>query len=247
LNLFLPVSAAFAVKPAEGAMQSPRVYVVSDVRLYREGLTRCLAAQGDLSVIGSGPAADAVERIARLSPDVMLLDRGSEHSLGLPSSAFAVSPALRIVAFAVAEVAADVLACAEAGICGYVPRDASVEDVVAAVLRAVSGELVCSPRIAAMLFERVAVLSVERSSMPPALESLTPRELQIAALVARGLPNKAIARELRLEPTTIKNHVHNILQKLKLQRRGEIGLLRLAASWPSALTGEPAREARPSL
>jgi two-component system, NarL family, nitrate/nitrite response regulator NarL len=227
-------------------MQRPRVYVVSDVRLYREGLTRCLAAQGDLSVIGSGPATDAVEQIARVRPDVMLLDLGTEHNLGLPRSACAVSPALRIVAFAVAEVAADVLACAEAGICGYVAKDASVEDVVAAVLHAVSGELFCSPRIAAMLFERVAALSVKRS-MPPALESLTPRELEVIGLVARGLPNKAIARELQLEPATIKNHVHHILQKLNLQRRGEIGLLRLAAPRPSALSGEPARPANPSL
>ena len=132
---------------------------------------------------------------------------------------------LRTVAFAVADVEADVLACAEAGISGYVAEDGSAEDLVAAVLRAVNGELVCPPRIAALLFARVAALS-DRTFRAPA-EPLTPREREIADLVASGLPNKSIACELSLAPATIKNHVHNILQKLSLQRRGE-----LAASWP---------------
>ena len=227
-------------------MKSPRVYLVSDVRLYREGLTSSLAAQGRLSMIGSGAAGDAVAQIASLVPDVMLLDLAAQDSLALPRSAAAVAPAMHVVAFAVAEVAADVLACAEAGICGYIAKDGSVEDVVAAVLRAVSGELICSPRIAAMLFQRIAALSTERSTSP-SLPALTRRELEIAELVSRGLPNKTIARELNLGPATIKNHVHNILQKLKLQRRGEIGGLRLnAAFWPAEPVDGETRPQPPS-
>jgi DNA-binding NarL/FixJ family response regulator len=198
-----------------------RVYIVSDVRLYREGLSSSLAAHRDLDMAGNGPVADALHRVAQLAPDVLLLDVAAPRALQLTRPAVAVAPGLRVVAFAVAEIAADVLACAEAGICGYVAKDGSVEDVVAAVLRARSGELVCSPRIAASLFERVGALST-RTRPQPALDGLTCREIEIARLVARGLSNKAIARDLRLSVATIKNHVHNVLQKLQLERRGDI-------------------------
>jgi two-component system, NarL family, nitrate/nitrite response regulator NarL len=226
-------------------VRSVCVYVVSDVRLYREGLTGSLAADGRLSIIGSGAAAGALEQISTLRPDVMLLDLAAQDSLCLPRSVMAVAPNLQVVAFAVADVAADVLACAEAGICGYVPKDASIDDVVDAVLRAVSGELVCSPRIAAKLFQRIAALATERSAVPELL-ALTRRELEIAMLMTRGLPNKEIARELRRGPATIKNHVHNILQKLKLKRRGEIGGLRLnTAVRPGEPAGDTMRHTRP--
>lgn len=139
-----------------------------------------------------------------------------------------IIPDLRVVAVAVGELDTDVIACAEAGICGYIARDGSVEDVVRAVTCALAGEVLCSPRLAALLFNRLASLS---SSHPGELSglTLTLRERQIAELVTRGLPNKEIARRLRLGYPTVKNHVHNILQKLNLQRRGEIAGLRFAA------------------
>jgi DNA-binding NarL/FixJ family response regulator len=92
----------------------------------------------------------------------------------------------------------------------------------------VKGELACSPRIAAALFERLAALS-SKSAAARWDSVLTPREREIAGLLVRGLPNKVIARDLFLEPATVKNHVHNILQKLNLQPRGEIATLRLDA------------------
>jgi two-component system, NarL family, nitrate/nitrite response regulator NarL len=157
-------------------------------------------------------------------PEVLLLDLVSRESLAIPRKAMLILPTLRVVAFAVADLVTDVLACAEAGISGYVPNDGSVEDVVAAVLRAMNDELVCSPRVASLLFRQVAILSSGRG-VAPIGTALTPREREIAKLIARGLPNKIIARELRLGPATIKNHVHNILQKLNLQRRGEVAHL----------------------
>jgi DNA-binding NarL/FixJ family response regulator len=198
----------------------PRVCVVSDVRLFREGLFASLSGQTGIDVVGTGCAAEAHDLVLVLRPDALLLDLAARDSLALPRSLVALLPSLRVVAFAVTEAETDVLACAEAGISGYVAQDGSVEDLVGTVLHAVDGELVCPPRIAALLFQRVAALSVQAPSGPS--EPLTPREREIAGLVARGLPNKAIARELRLAPATIKNHVHNILQKLSLQRRGEI-------------------------
>jgi len=200
--------------------------VVSQVRLYREILASSLVRHGGLRVAGQGTWVEALDQIAHLCPEILLLDLGTKENLAVPRRARAICPNLRVVAFAVAEVEAEILACAEAGICGYVTRDGTVTDVVDAVLRALSGELVCPPRIAALLFRRIGTLSSER----PADEMfLTPREQEIASLLTRGLSNKHIARQLRLANATVKNHVHNILQKLNLERRGEIAALRLDA------------------
>jgi DNA-binding NarL/FixJ family response regulator len=204
-----------------------RVYLVSDVRLYRDGLISSLARQGQLTLVGAGGSGDFLDRIAALQPEVLLLDLGARQSLSAARRARQVLPAIRVVAFAVAEIGENVLACAEAGISGYVTLDGSVEDLVAAVLCARRGELKCSPRVAALLFDRISGLSGARIAGSGEALSLTRREREIAALVACNLPNKEIARRLRLCPTTVKNHVHNILQKLNLPRRGGIAPLLL--------------------
>jgi two-component system nitrate/nitrite response regulator NarL len=203
----------------------PQLYLVSDVRLYREGLVACLALQGRLTILGAGGSEDAIDRITRLRPQVMLLDLAARDSLNIPHRAKEILPAIKVVAFAVAETEEHVLACAEAGISGYVPQDGSLEDLEAAVVRSLRGELVCPPHIAALLFGRLATMSKGRVD-GHADDPLTPREREVAGLVALNLPNKEIARLLRVGPATIKNHVHNILQKLKIHRRGDIPRMR---------------------
>jgi two-component system nitrate/nitrite response regulator NarL len=205
----------------------PSVYIASDVRLYREALASGLVGDGVLRVAGQGPCAQALHDVARLRPDVLLLDLASPNSLAAPRAALAIAPDLRVVAFAVSEVEADVLACAEAGICAYVAKEGTVAEVVATVLRALSGELVCPPRIAALLFNRVAKLAAGGPVSDDTV--LTTREQEIAGLLVHGLSNKHIARRLGLAHATVKNHVHNVLQKLNVERRGEIAALRRAA------------------
>jgi two-component system nitrate/nitrite response regulator NarL len=228
----------------------PRVYLISDVRLYREGLSSRLAQPCQIELVGAGGSGDFLDRIVELRPEALLLDLGSCESLTIPRRARQVLPALRVVAFAVAEIEENVLACAEAGVSSYVARDGSVEDLVTAVLCALRDELICPPRIAALLFSRVATLSDVRVAKTPDA-FLTRREREIAALVACYLPNKEIARRLRLGPTTVKNHVHNILQKLNAHRRGDIARLRFGENgWrgdPAAQVIEHARHsAQPS-
>ena len=205
---------------------APRVFLVCDVRLYREGLIASLARQRRLELVGAAASGEFLDRIVALQPEVLLLDLGACESLSIPRRARQVLPAIRVVAFAVAEIGENVLACAEAGISGYVTTDGSIEDLVAAVFHVLAGELMCSPRIAALLFSRMATFSEGRITASADASSLTRREQEIAALVACHLPNKEIARRLRLGPTTVKNHVHNILQKLNVHRRGDIGRLR---------------------
>lgn len=202
-------------------MAAPRIYLISDTRLFREGLSAMLRRESRLVVVGHGAFADALSEIKDLAPDLVLLDMTGPESLRIPTQLHLLLPDLRIVAVALAEQEADVLACAEAGICAYVPQTATVEELVAAIMRSLNGELVCPPRITALLFDRIATLAKAGLSAA-ATEALTPREREIAALLALGLQNKEIARRLRLGNATVKNHVHNILQKLKIGRRSEI-------------------------
>jgi DNA-binding NarL/FixJ family response regulator len=135
---------------------TPRVYVVSDVRLYRDGLVAGLARQSELDVLGAGWSGEVLDRIVPLRPQVLLLDLAARDSLAIPRRAQQVLPGLLVVAFAVAEREENILACAEAGISGYVAQDGSMEDLSAAVQRALRGEVMCSPRVAALLFSRAA-------------------------------------------------------------------------------------------
>jgi two-component system nitrate/nitrite response regulator NarL len=130
----------------------------------------------------------------------------------------AAAPAVKVVAVAVPDSERDVIACVEAGVAGYVTREASVEELVQATLDATRGELHLPPRMAARLVRHVAELATDR---PGPEARLTSRELEIVDLIDDGLSNKQIAQRLCIEVPTVKNHVHNILEKLQVDRRSE--------------------------
>jgi DNA-binding NarL/FixJ family response regulator len=198
-----------------------RVIILSDVRLYREGLLWRLERRGDFEVLGAADfSRAAMEQVIELWPDVIILDIGGPEALALAKMLRISIPAARIIAFAVSESDHFVVACAEAGINGYVAPDGSEEDLAAAIEHALRGELYCSPRVAGALLRRVAASSTE-SQRPSEQMSLTEREHQILGLVNEGLSNKEIGRALRIGDSTVKNHVHNILDKLQVHRRGE--------------------------
>lgn len=198
-----------------------RVLIVTDIRLYREGLAQMLGRAECLEVVGAvARCEDALASIALAAPDIVLLDLGTPDGLSAIGAIRMAAPNVGVVALAVAEVEGDVLACAEAGAVGYVLREASVDDLVTVLQSVARGEAICSPRIAATLFHRVAALSAARGSQPSLL-LLTGREREIIRLLDHGFSNKEIARQLGIEVATVKNHVHNILEKLRVHRRGE--------------------------
>lgn len=199
----------------------PRVFIVSEVRLLCDGLTVSLSQQPSVIVVGAADLTLSAARIAAARPDVALLDIGTPGGLDLPATFRAILPDLKVVAIAVADIEQDVLACAEAGVSGFVSRNGSIQDVVTAVHCAVRNELVCSPRIAALLFSRVAATGSKRL-VDRDNDALTRREHEIVALIMQGLSNKEISRQLRIQNATVKNHIHNILGKLQVRRRGEV-------------------------
>lgn len=217
LTLRNPVPAA--PRPAREA--KTRVSLLSDVRLYREGLHWCLARQPAFEILDVADlSAPAVVKVVARRPDVIVLDVGAPDSLPLAKSFRISLPNTKIIAFAVSEIDHLMLACAEAGISGYVAPDGSEQDLVTAIEFALRGELFCPPRIAGLLLRRVAELTSPAED-PHSLTPLTRREHQILALIGEGMSNKEIGRVLRIVEATVKNHVHNILEKLQVHRRGE--------------------------
>lgn len=193
-----------------------RVAVVAPVRLYREGLVQALARDGRLEVVGaaaSGP--EAVSLIEERRPDTVVLDLGAAGP-SLVRKLLARVPALRVIALAVTEAPANVVEWAEAGIAGLVTPEGTVADLTNTIICASRDELVCSPRVAGALLRRVRSLAAHGHNGET---SLTPREIQIAQLIERGLMNKEIASRLGIELPTVKNHVHRILEKLDADRR----------------------------
>jgi DNA-binding NarL/FixJ family response regulator len=198
----------------------PTVFIVSDVRLLRDGLVLSLSRQPSLAVADSADLTISPTHIAAARPDVVLLDVGAPGGLETLLVLRQALPDLKIVAIAVSDIEQEVVACAEAGVSGFVSRDGSIQDLVTAVHCAMRNELVCSPRITALLFSRVASIRSERSHAP-GNGALTRREHEIVSLMTQGLSNKEIARQ-RIQNATVKNHIHSILAKLHVRRRGEV-------------------------
>ncbi len=198
-----------------------RILVVADIRLYRDGLVEILSREQELLVVGTADcAAGALAQAADLSPDVILVDQAMPESVPTVRALLAHRPSVKIISLAVRENEREVIACAEAGVSGYVPREASLDDLLAVVDSVGRGELLCSPQVAASLLRRVAWRATGGAEVEPA-NPLTVRELEIVRLIEQGLSNKEIAVRLGIEVATVKNHVHNLLEKLRLRRRAE--------------------------
>jgi two-component system, NarL family, nitrate/nitrite response regulator NarL len=230
-----------------------RVLVVSDVRFVRDGLCSVLAAQVGIDVVNDVDTHQARERSTQLRPDIVLFDAARPESVQHVRDLVALIPHSKVIAFGVRENDAEILALAAAGTAGYIRESSEIGDVVRVLERVMCDELLCSPRTAASLYRRVAVLS--QSTRDPdsvadprnCAASLSQREMQIAQLVDRGLTNKQIGRQLGIEPATVKNHVHNICEKLNVHRRGEaVARIRTILRSRAALLA-PAPEVNPAL
>jgi DNA-binding NarL/FixJ family response regulator len=204
------------------------ILIVADVRLYRDGLAGSLSTYSRLVIAGTCASRnDAREQVPRLHPDIVLVDVATRESLELIRDLRAEAPRCKVLAFAVEENAADIIECAEAGAAGFVTADASIDDLVTAIEGIVRAELVCSPRIAAQLFGRI---SERRERWSFETKSLTSREREVLDYIRQGKSNKEIAQELNIAEPTVKNHVHNLLDKLDVTTRAQAAARAMTAS-----------------
>ena len=201
-----------------GDAASISLLVVSHVRLYREALAERLAQNGTLAILGTADHENALFEIERLKPDLLLLDMGEWHALDLATMLLKQPSPLRIVAIAVPEQASSAIAAVWQGVAAIVPRDGSIEDVISEVAR-----LARLPRAEQVTLvpepaRRAPEVATEAGARTGAL---TARECEILEIIELGLSNKEIARKLGIEVGTVKNHVHNILEKLNVRRRNQ--------------------------
>jgi two-component system, NarL family, nitrate/nitrite response regulator NarL len=199
-----------------------RVFLVMRARFYRESLVEVLSRDGRMAVEGStSDWQEAVACCAECDPNILICDLNVAEAFRGVRMLSHTFPEVAIVALGVPDTERDVLPWAEAGISGYVPWEHSLRELQETIINVSRGELHCSPRVAAALMRRLAALASERQGAP--VEGrLTSREREVIALIAQGLSNKEIAQRLFIEVPTVKNHVHNILEKLHVRRRGQV-------------------------
>jgi two-component system, NarL family, nitrate/nitrite response regulator NarL len=201
------------------------VFIVADIKLYREGLAHALERGSSFNVVATAARpAHIVSELAGRTSAVLLLDVGPAGNATDLAVLPREHPGLRVVALGVTETEPEIIAFAEAGVSGYLTRDASITELVATIEAVIRGELICPPRITAALMHRVATLAVDRRLTTPSFP-LSPRELEVVGLIDAGLSNQEIAGRLFISLATVKNHVHNILDKLGVATRAD------AAAW----------------
>ena len=203
-----------------------RVLVVDDHALFRRGLEMVLIQESDIEVVGEAADGEAaVARAAELLPDVVLLDVRMPRGSGIEacSAIKDVAPSARIIMLTISDEEADLYEAIKAGATGYLLKEISIDEVAAAVRSVYDGQSLISPSMASKLLTEFALMAKrtnERANQVPA-PRLTERELEVLKLVARGMNNRDIARELFISENTVKNHIRNILEKLQLHSRME--------------------------
>ena len=199
--------------------------VVDDHALFRRGLEIVLAQEPDIEVVGeAGDGAEAVEQAADLLPDVVLMDVRMPRRSGIEACTAIkdVVPSARIIMLTMSEEEGDLYDAIKAGASGYLLKEITIDEVATAIRAVAGGQSLISPAMASKLLTEFATLikrDGDREQVPA--PRLTERELEVLRLVARGLNNRDIAKQLFISENTVKNHIRNILEKLQLHSRME--------------------------
>jgi DNA-binding NarL/FixJ family response regulator len=198
--------------------------IISGVRFVGESLAEALPRRGTLSVSGLfADLQEALSDVANNRPDIILFDEGFPKGPEEVGRIRDVAPQIPVVVIAVAETAQEVIAWAEAGAAGYIPKTASLADIFPLLAGIMRGKQPCSESVAGSLLRRLSSggpANARNHNMTSA-PKLTVREAQIAKMIVAGLSNKDIARHLSIGVATAKTHVHHLLGKLNLQRRSQ--------------------------
>ncbi len=190
-----------------------RVLIVDDHPVVRAGIEGMLASQADLEIVGqAADGASAIDLCEELHPAVVLMDLRMAGMDGVTATRAIKSrfPAIHVLVLTTYDSDADILRAIEAGATGYLLKDTPREQLFQAIRSAARGEAALAPTVAARLMTRMRA---------PAEESLSAREIEVLALVARGASNRQVGRELHISEATVKTHLIHIFDKLGVSDR----------------------------
>ena len=198
------------------------VVIADDQELVREGLRMMLEAEDDIEVLGEAmDGATALEAARANDPDVLLMDIRMPGLDGIEATArlTAADAHTRILVLTTFDLDEYVYRAMKAGASGFLLKDATREQLAAAVRTIAGGDALLAPVITRRLLEDFCQRPPPSASLPPAVEDLSPRELEVLRLLAQGLSNAEIAAKLFLSEATVKSHVAHTLNKLDLRDR----------------------------
>jgi len=217
------MTAADAGPPVTGDATAPSVVIADDQTLVRSGFRMILRAAGIPVVAEAADGGQAVAAVLKHRPEVVLMDIRMPEMDGLEATrrilAAPAGRACRIIILTTFDLDQYVYAALTAGASGFLLKDVSPEQLVAAVRMVRSGDALLAPSITRRLVERFAPRAPARTAVHADLSELTARELEVLRLLARGLSNAELAAELTLSEATVKTHVARILSKLQLRDR----------------------------
>ncbi|WP_437558069.1 two-component system response regulator NarL [Acidithiobacillus sulfuriphilus] len=201
-----------------------RILVIDDHPLFRKGVGQLLEMDPSLKLVGeAATAAEGLERIAVLQPDLVLLDLnlGGKSGLDTLREIHSRWPDIRVLVLTVSDAESDLAAALQGGSVGYLLKDMDAEDLLLAIRRASCGEMVLSPRLTSVLGHALRHQAGHEDEEEGAL---TARERQIVQCIAEGKSNKVVARDLGIAEGTVKVHVKRLLKKMRLRSRVEIAV-----------------------
>jgi len=209
-------------------MPKIRIQVIDDNRIMREGITAIINAQPDMRVVAAtGGNTDTLRLAHKLNPHILLVDLGlrNQNSVRIVRSVSRELPEVRVIGMGLIPSQSEIVEFVEAGASGFIMKAATGADFLGTIRLVAKGIKIIPPPLTSSLFSHIIDHAFkEGKGRPTNAVAMTKREREIVALIADGLSNKEIARQLNIATYTVKSHVHNILQKLALRSRLQIAM-----------------------
>ena len=229
-------------------MKKIQILLIEDNRLLRDGIASMLKKQPDMHVVATvGNGENILLMLSKHKPSIILLDLGlrNQNSLQIVKLTKQHNPEIKIIVMDLIPLQADVLEFVQAGVNGFILKDANVAEFFKTIRSVHEGAQVLPPHLTGSLFSQIVehAISVSKPSVIAESVNMTKRERQVIELIADGSTNKDIAQKLHLSTYTIKSHVHNILEKLALNTRVQIAKhVHLSESYKTAPDNTPSTE-----